>query len=212
MPLDTYANLQTSVLVKLGRSNDSDAIARVVDWVTLAEDEMRMALTRLTVRQGESVNSAYTISSEYNALPDGFLRQRSIKITSSSSPQDLDYVAPQIADNWNSFGQAGLPKLFTIQGNQLRVSPPPDTNYTASFTYYSLPSLSVTNPTNWLLMAHPKLYFKATLAEAYYYYENLDRWNTATQDCERMLSAIYIADGSDQQGTNMRVRTRVGHP
>jgi hypothetical protein len=70
--------------------------------------------------------------------------------------------------------------------------------------------LSNSNTTNWLLTAHPKLYYIAALAEAYAYYDDGDKWMAAQQDRDRLLSAIYTSDGSDQQGVNMRVRVDNG--
>ena len=39
MSLDTYSGLQAAVLAKLMRTNDADAIARLPDWITMAENE-----------------------------------------------------------------------------------------------------------------------------------------------------------------------------
>jgi hypothetical protein len=206
MTFDTFANLQTEILAKLNRAGDSDAVARCPSWITLAEDEMRMALTRLTVRQGETTDIAYSITSEYNTLPTGFLRGRNIVITSSNPTQPLTYATPKQADEWDTGLTSGLPTRWTIQNNQLRVNRPPDTTYTASFTYYALVGLSVSNTSNWLLSAHPKLYFKAALAEAYDYYENAEGREAAYADRDRMLSAIYTSDGSDQQLVGGRMR------
>lgn len=211
MALDTYANLQTSILAWLNRASDADAIARCPDWITLAEDEMRMALNRLMVRQGEVNNATFAISTEYTALPAGFYRFRSIKINSTPI-QPLEYVSPQLADRWDNLATANLPRLYTIQNNQLRVFPPPDAAYTATITYYALPSLSVTNTTNWMLTAHPKLYLKAALAEAYDYYENGDKFTMNSTERDRMISALSTSDGSDQQGSAMRIRTDNGNP
>ena len=211
MALDTYTNLQASILAWLNRVSDADAATRCPDWITLAEDEMRMALNRLMVRQGEVNNATFAINSEYTALPSGFYRFRSIKINSTPI-QPLEYVSPQLADRWDSLATPNLPRLYTIQNNQLRVFPPPDAAYTATITYYALPSLSVSNASNWMLAAHPKLYLKAALAEAYDYYENNDKFAQNTQERERMISALSTSDSSDQQGTAMRIRTDNGSP
>lgn len=205
MSFDTYANLQAEILAKINRAGDSDAVTRCPSWITLAEDEMRMALTRLMVRQGETKDSTFAISSEYTALPSGFFRIRNIKINGSPT-QNLDYVTPEVADNWDVYGDQNKPRLYTIQNNQLRVYPAPDTPYTATFTYFALPSLSVANTTNWLLTAHPKIYFKSALAEAYDYYDNDNARDLAQSDRDRMFDAIYKSDGSDQQGANLKTR------
>lgn len=213
MSFDTYANLQVEILAKLNRASDTDAVTRCPSWITLAEDEMRMALTRLMVRQGEVVDTAFSISSEYTALPTGFFRMRSNPVLTSNTPvKILDYVAPTVADRWDPYASANTPALWTIQQNKLRVFPPPNTTYTAKLTYFSLPSLSVSNTSNWLLTAHPKIYFKAALAEAYDYYDDAEARDTAQADRDRMLSAIYTSDGSDQQGTRLRMRPDGGTP
>jgi hypothetical protein len=213
MTFDTYANLQTEILAKLVRTADTDAIARCPSWITLAEDEMRMALSRLTVRQGELTNAAYSIAAEFNNLPTDFFRMRSNPLITSVSPDvSLNYVTPTQADLWDPNTNAGTPRFWTIQSNQLRVFPPPSTTFTASLRYFSLPSLSVSSTTNWLLTAHPKLYFKSALVEAYDYYDDAEAREMAQADRDRMLSAIYTSDGSDQQGTRMKIRVDNGTP
>jgi hypothetical protein len=209
--IDTYANLQTAVLAWLNRAGDSDAAVRCPDWITLAEDELRMALNRLTVRQGEVVNAAFAISAEYTALPAGFTRLRAIKINANPD-RPLDYVPPQVADRWGKLETASTPRLYTIQNNQLRVFPQPDTAYTATITYFALPSLSVSNTSNWLLAAHPKLYLSAALAEAFGYYDDSAKYMGASAERDRMLTAIATVDGSDKQGSSMRMRVDSGTP
>lgn len=206
MTFDNYTNLQVEILAKLNRAMDTDAVTRCPSWITLAEDEMRLALNRIVARQGETKDSAFAITTEYTTLPTGFFRMRANPVLNGSPVQVLDYTPPTVADRWDPFASAAKPKLWTIQNNQLRVSPPPDTSYTAVLSYFALPSLGVSQATNWMLTAHPKLYFKAALAEAYDYYENSTERDAAQADRDRMLSAVYTSDGVDQQGTRMRMR------
>lgn len=212
MALDTYANLQTEILARLNRAGDSDAVTRCPTWITLAEDELRLALTRLMVRQGETNDTAFSIASEYTALPAGFFRFRAIKLQ-GSPVRELNWIPPQVADRWDTTAtRTGKPKDYTIQGNQLRVFPPPDTTYTATATYYALPSLGTSQATNWLLTAHPKVYYVASIAEAYGYYDNFDKQAQMEGIRDRVLSGIYTSDGSDQQGTSMRQRVDSSTP
>lgn len=210
MAFDTYTNLQAAILAYLRRSTDTVAILRCPDWISLAEDEIRLGLTRLLVRQGETVNQAFSIASEYTALPTGFYRYRSLFLQGNPNTP-MDYVPPQVAERWD-VTSADKPQEFTIQGNQLRVFPPPNITYTATFTYFTLPSLSTANQTNWLLTAHPKLYYRAALAEAFDYYQNEEKRSAFEMDRERLLNAVYTSDGSDQQGSAMRARVDNGTP
>lgn len=211
MSFDTYANLQSEILAKLNRASDTDAATRCVGWITLAEDEMRMALNRLMVRQGETRKTDYSISSETNTLPTDFIRMRSNPVLTSVTPvRTLDYMTPTQMDKLDPYAAADTPRVWTLQGNMLRVFPTPSTTFTATLNYYSLPSLSVSNTSNWMLVAHPKLYFKAALAEAYDYYDNAEDREAAAMERDRMLTAISIADSSDQQGTRLIIRTDGG--
>lgn len=210
MALATYADLQATVLGFINRASDADAIARCPDWITLAEDEMRMALNRLMVRQGETVNNAFAIASEYTTLPAGFYRMRVAPKLNLAYPAPLQYVAPSRMDNYAS-GIANTPRFYTVEGNQLRVNPAPDIGYTATIDFYGLTPLSA--GVNWLYAAHPKLYLMATIAEAKFYYTDMDGYNAAQQDRDRMFSAIYTSDGSDQQAVGpLRIRTDTRNP
>jgi hypothetical protein len=211
MALDTYAHLQTYILGRINRSLDTDAATAVIDWIALAEDELRLAARRLQLRQGETVNAAFTISAEYTALPSGFYRQRSLLLTGAPNVE-LDFVPPNVSDRWGLNANADKPVAYTVQGNQIRVTPPPDTSYAGIFTYFGLPSLSNSNTTNWLLTAHPKIYVAATLAEAYAYYGNDTKQAKAESDRERLLFAAYESDGSDQMGSNQRMQSDGGCP
>lgn len=213
MAFDNYINFQEEILAKLNRLNDGEAVLRVPSWITLAENQLRMGLNKLMIRQGETNNQTFSIAAEYTALPTGFLRFRSPpRLTSVSPTASLEYVPPSVADNWDTSAPAGQPKLYTIQGNQLRVFPTPSTTYTATANYYALTPLSLSAPTNWLLTAHPLLYFRAVLAQAYDFYDDAENYTRAVGEREQMLSDISTADGSDQQGSRMRMKNDGGTP
>lgn len=212
MSITDYASLQTAVLSYLNRSGDADAVAQAPLWIQLAEDELRLNMNRLMVRQGETRDTSVTISTEYTALPSGFIRQRYLRLE-GNPPQFLDYVAPQAVERWtNLTGQAAQPKLFTIQGNQLRVIPAPDASYATTFGYYTLPSLSNGTTTNWLITAHPKIYLKASLAEAFEYYRDDDGAMKQRLDMDRLLTQLSTVDGSDAQGSALRIRVDSSGP
>lgn len=209
--ITSYATLQTAILNWLGRSSDTDAVARVPEWIQLAEDEMRLNMNRLMLRQGETKDTSFTISAEYTALPSGFIRQRYLRLE-GNPPTPLDYIDPQTVERYTLLtSTTEKPQLFTIQGNQLRVIPKPDTTYTCTFGYWTLPNLSVTDP-NWLLTAHPKIYLKASLAEAYNYYSDEDSEIKERADVMRMLDQLQTVDGSDAQGSALKMRTDGGTP
>lgn len=206
MSLNTYAALQTSILAYIVRSSDADAIAMCPDWITLAEDELRIKFSKIMTRHGETKDAAFALSSAYTNLPTGFIRARSILLNGNSG-QELDYISPQVADR--DFGLtsiAGRPRYYTIVGTQIRVMPSPDASYTATFIYYTLPALSVSNTTNWLLTNHPKIYHVATMAEAHNYYKDYDGEVAKRNDLARLIEEMRTTDEAGNQGGNMRMK------
>lgn len=206
----TYATLQTDILTWLARTGDADAVTACPVWIRLAESELRMALSRLMVTPAETVNDAFSISAEYTDLPTGFIRARGIKLNGSPDTP-LEYIAPNAVDRYY-FESYEKPKFYTIQGNKLRVIPAPDTTYTAVFTYYSLPSLSVSVTTNWLLDNYEAIYFCAVLAMAYKYYGNEVKKNENLADLDRMLTELEITQAQGAQAGALQAHIDSGTP
>lgn len=203
MAFDNYNDLQAYILGQLDRADDTDAVANVPNWIALAEDELRLGLNRLRIRQGETVNQSFIIGTEYTALPADYSGFRECVIQGDPQ-QELEWVPPTVSDRWTYGATTGKPKFMSMQGNMFRVKPVPDTVYTATLTYYSLPSLGATMLTNWLLAAHPKIYVRASMAEAYDYYENEPKRMAMEADRERLFSAAYAADSSEWQGSSLQ--------
>jgi len=201
-----YATLQTSVLAWINRTNDADAVSVCPLWVQMAENELRMAMSRMMVRYGEVRDPAFSISSEYTNLPDGFIRARLLRLE-GNTPRELEYMPPQAIERLTLLTSgADKPKIYTIQGNQLRVIPAPDTTYTATFTYYSLPSLSVSNTTNWLLTAYPLIYLFAVIAYAYDYYKDYAGKADKLADMSRLLTELEITEAQGAAASALRMR------
>lgn len=212
MAITDYASLQSGVIAWLNRTGDADATANVATWIQLAEDEIFSELATSPLRQGEQNNQAFAISTEYTALPSGFLRARDITIQ-GSPPQELDYITPSSVNRLGILtGSVGKPQKYTIQGNQLRVIPAPDSAYTATFNYQALAALSGSNTTNWLLTLHPKIYLFATLAEADRYYRDPDGFTADTSIWKGLFAKAFAADGPSAAGGSLQMRTDNGNP
>jgi hypothetical protein len=204
--------LQTNILAWINRAGDSEAVAICPLWISTAEDLLRMSLSRLMITPAETVDDAYTIDSEYNDLPTGFIRMRSIRMA-TLPPKELDYIAPNAVDRFRlQTGSSSEPNFYTLQGNKLRVIPAPATAYTSTITWYGLPSLSNTTTTNWLLDAYPTVYMKAAIAMAHDYYGSEDKKQAALADVDGMLSAIEKTQGQGAAAGSLRQRIDSGCP
>lgn len=206
MPIGTYAELQTAALRWLVRESDTDAVARVPDWITLAEDLLRQDMSELRLRQGEIRSQNTTFSAEYTTLPTDFIMMRQIRLE-SSPVVSLEYMTPDGMDRVYGGTPSGRPKMFCIQGNAIRVAPAPDATYTATLTYYALAALSTTNTTNWLLTLSPRLYLYSTLIEAALYYRDDGLRQQLLAEREAMLNKLQTTSGADEQSGPVRVRS-----
>jgi len=80
MALSTYAELKTSIANWLNRSDLTDEIAN--DFIKLVESEYN---SKFRIRKMLTSDTSFTIDSELEALPTGFLQVRDFFITSFSS-------------------------------------------------------------------------------------------------------------------------------
>lgn len=172
-----YSQLKSNIADFLNRS---DLTAVIPTFISLTEAQMERALR---VRQMIERSTAQ-IDTEYSALPSDFLEAKTFKITSSRPIQPVEFVTPEQMDDAQqlSAGALGIPKYFTIIGNQIRVSPAPDATYDAELMYFAkLAKLSDSNTTNWLLTSSPDAYLYGSLMHAAPYLKDDERvavWGT----------------------------------
>jgi len=169
MALGTYAELKASVLKDLLRSSDTDADTTFNDWLKKFEAHARRELAQSVL--GEMVQQAATISSEYTTLPDDLIGIRQAAITVGGSRFLLRAMTPQAMDEEYGVDE-GQPFGYCIVGNSLRVAPVPDGVYTVRLVCCTLPALTSTATTNWLLTGAPDLYEAGCLWKAQEYYKS----------------------------------------
>ena len=161
MALSTYDDLRSSVADWLERS---DLASRIPDFIRLAESQ----LNRLLRTNPQKLRATATISDPFSAIPSDLLEVEAISLSNGSSawtlaPQSLEVLAA----NYAAQPEPGPPRYWARVGDQFQYFPAPDQAYTATLTYTrSLPALSDSNPTNWLLTKHPDAYLFGALKEA----------------------------------------------
>lgn len=163
MTLATYAGLQAEIIARTRRT---DLTTYLPGFISLLEAKagrslrVRRMMTRTTV----------TLSSEYLTAPTDLVGVRSFEMTTSSPKRQLDYVTPDQMDALIPLAESGNPRFYTIIGSEFRFYPAPATSITASLIYWqSIPALSDSNTSNWLLANHPDVYLIGGLAEANLY-------------------------------------------
>jgi hypothetical protein len=195
MALDSYSALQTAVETHLARVGDSSIASVLPDLITLFEAK---AARRLRTRQMEGRDTA-SLSTQYLALPTGFVEMRSLKLN-TDPVQDLDFATPDFISRVWAGSEVGAPKVYSIVGGELMFAPTPDAEYTVEMAYYKFSGLSNSNTSNWLLESHPDAYLYGTLVEAAIYLKDEARAVLWTQLRDQAFDAIEREDWRGRWG------------
>lgn len=155
MALATYADLQATIQDYL---DDETMNARIPDFIALFEVKARRAL-----RTSDAVATAVatTNSSGQVTLPTDYRAVRRVHIDG----EPLAFITPDDAAERNATQSARSPYAYSIEGRTLTIVPAASVDITLVYQQ-SVPVLSNTNTTNWVLTSHPDAYLYGSLAEA----------------------------------------------
>lgn len=99
--------------------------------------------------------------------PTDWLEWQSFYISSPTPYAQLRIVNDEAAFRDGSGGIAGTPYALIVRASASEIYPTPsNTNSYTGVYYASVPALSVSNTTNWLLTNHPEAYLYGTLLQA----------------------------------------------
>lgn len=186
MALSTYAALVSAVTEWLARDGDATLIARVPDFITLAEAKLNREL-RVNQMEKRSTTDIDTTSDEpeFVTLPTDFQAMRRIRLSSVEGKPSLEFLSQtQMADYRTCRDNvSGQPLFYSIVGDELELAPTPNEDYTLEMVYRAtIPALTASNTTNWLLTMAPDVYLYGALLESAPYIhedERLAVWGAA---------------------------------
>ncbi len=212
MTISTYSGLVSAATEWLARDEDATLIARIPDFITLAEAKMNRTLRvrQLEQRSTTTIDTS-TGEPEFISLPDDFLVMRRIRLSSVAGKPKLDFMSGSQLDEYRYGVQnvTGQPQFFTIIGAELELSPTPDQNYTVEMVYRTTISpINSSNTTSSLLTLAPDLYLYGTLLEASPYIQNDERiqvWGAAFTQAINDLNQLSI--DSTYGNTPLEIRT-----
>lgn len=159
MALSTYTDLQSSVALWLNRN---DLTSVIPDFVALAEADMNK---RLRTPKNENMNTSFSVTSRYTALPDDFVEMRKAVLLNSGVRVEL-MPLPQAS----RVSQSGTPSYYQIIDDTLEVVPV--SSCTLELTYWSKVPALAANSTNNVLTNYPELYLYGTLLQAGYFMDD----------------------------------------
>lgn len=206
MAITTYSELKSAVADWLNRT---DLEAVIPSFISLAESQFNRD-ERLRTRDS-MVRATATFDQQYEALPADYLEMANLQINGQVPFGKLQFVSLNQIDNYKDrYATNGVPKYYTIVGNQLELLPTPGGSYEAEMVYYAkIPQLSDTNTTNWLLNKHPDVYLYGALIQSAPYLKDDERIAVWMGIYEKLLEDIEVADErSLYAGSVIKVRTR----
>ena len=193
MALNNYSNLQTSIANFLARD---DLTTEIVDFIALTEADFNR---RLRIRAMEN-SSSFTIDSETETLPTGFLQARSFVIPTNPKTA-LQFMTPFHQAETQGSSETGKPRAYSIEGTNFRFSPTPDASYTATLVFYkAFDALSVSVATNHILTNHPDVYLYGALYFASTFIRGMDPQTVGQfkTQYETALQQVEMADEKDK--------------
>lgn len=220
MTIATYTDLQAAIANWLARADLTSAIP---DLIALAEtriaygsDDPRFPAPALRLRAMEQTTDPASYKTAAGAgmlaLPAGFLEARSIYLDTNPI-QPLTFVTPETLNTTLAGSAAGRPSTVTLQGDNLRFGPMPDSAYGVALSYYrKFDPLSQT-ASNWLLQNAPGVYLYGALIEAAPYIGNDERIFLWAAQYAALTNGLMGANQRDRFGSSvLMVRTDTGNP
>lgn len=194
MTLSSYADLASALDNYLHRTN---VAARVQEWVTLTETELRR---RLRIREQESATTVAILSGiQTSALPTGYLGARRLYL--SANPQwQITYSPPEnFWGRWDT-QTSGMPREFTVEGNSLVWGPMPDAAYTANILPFILTAFTSVSAVPLLFTSQPDLYLSGCLVQSERLYGVSDEGPQWREWFETQCRLMTLSNANDRLG------------
>jgi len=170
MSITNYATLVAAITEYIARDQDATFVARIPTFIQLAEAKFNRELyvRQMEIRATTVVDTTST-EPEMLALPSDFQSMRRVRLSSVTGKPLLQYMSGAQMDEYRPTiaNVASRPLYFTIFGSEMELAPTPDQAYTVEMVYRAtIPALTSTNTTNWLLTLAPDLYLYGALLES----------------------------------------------
>ena len=205
MALDNFTNLKSSIADWLNRS---DLTAIIPDFITLAETQLNREIRHYKMHNKATASS----DTQYSATPTDWLQSIRFHLNDDASTLLKQTSPEEIAKlrNRNSNAQ-GKPEYYSHVGDLIEVWPTPDSSgYSGELLYYqSIPSLSSSNSSNWLLAMSPDAYLYGSLLQASPYLKDDERMGVWGATYQGIINAINgESDNTRHSASNLQLRIR----
>lgn len=199
----TFDNLVTAIGQWL---KDPDLVEQAPQFIALAERRFNRTLF---TPDREALTTLSTTSGTL-ALPTDLWEVRNAYLDTDPR-QVLEQVSLETLHSLYASQTVGQPQCYALSAGNMLLGPAPDSAYSLILTYYSsIPAVSSSNQTNWLLTKHSDVYLYGSLlmAEAFIWNDpRLGVWKAALDEA---LGEVNVAASRARYGGSpLRLRPSV---
>ena len=201
MAITTYAELQSAVADFLNRE---DLASVIPTFISLAEADLQQRVRHYQME----ARTTLSLSGQYTDLPDDWVE--TIRLSIGSDALELISQSELLDRGELTNDTAGQPRYYALTAGQLEVFPVPDDTYTATLIYTaSIPALSDSNTSNWLLTAAPDAYLYGALMQSAPYLAEDARVGVWSALSERAIQSLNAASTKAKySGTGLRLKIK----
>lgn len=184
-----YADLLTRVSSTLGGQISTTQVSELVEVV-----EARF--NRIINAQEREITATKTVAT-YSTLPTDCWQVRDVYL-SGTADVTLEQMSPDSARRIYGSG-TGEPRAYAITGTTLILFPAPTGGATFSINIRyqkTIPGLTTTNTSNWLLAGYPDIYYYSMLLQSEAFIANDERipmWKAALDEALKELESLSVA-------------------
>lgn len=198
--ITSYSTLQDNVAGWLARA---DLTASIPTFIQLAEARMSRDLANLREMQFTETGTASSLQIPY---PDNCRTIQSLRISTGGTYTEIHPLpVERLADTTNTSFPSGY---VVVQDVIKLIGGSGSPSYAMTYSQ-SIPSLTTTVTTNWLLLREPGLYLYATLLEASPYIQDDNRALVWAQQYSSILDGMLGEDGRSRFGNAPRIQAPV---
>jgi hypothetical protein len=154
-----YAALVTSLANWIDR--DDLSTTEIPEAIALFERKAQ----RLIFTPDRETTADLSTTAEEITLPTDLWQIKSAYLTTDPKTFLEQMTLGELRNSYSA-SATGTPQNYALRGTKMILGPAPDSTYTLKLAYVqTIPALSASATTNWLLTAHPDLYIMGALAE-----------------------------------------------
>ena len=205
MPITTYTELKTAISDFLNRD---DLSAAVPTFISLAEARMSRDIRHWRMEK----RSTADLDTQYSAIPADFVEVIRFYVTSNDTrPLELISQAELLDRKYKRNNTSGAPAYYALTAGELEIYPVPDGTYSVELYYISsIPALSDSNTSNWLLNYYADAYLYGSLVHSAPYLKDDSRatvWAALYQSAIDAINAESERSKFGGSGRRMKIRS-----